>query len=111
MEYKIIELNPEAPDPTVEVRYAVASERAGGAELLRIDVPASENEKEQSRRLSSVSKILKQMKDERLIQFFATAKSFKSSSMEAEFLLNKYPGAFPLAPEENEEQNYFYIKI
>ena len=111
MEYKVIELNADSVDPTVELRYAVASERAGGSELLRIDVPSVENEKERAKRLSYVTKILKQMKDERLIQFFATKKSFQSSSMEAEFLLNKYPCISAASTAEDEASDFFYIKI
>jgi hypothetical protein len=111
MEYKVIELNADSVDPTVELRYAAASERAGGSELLRIDVQSVENKKERAKRLSYVTKILKQMKDERLIQFFATKKSFQSSSMEAEFLLNKYPCISAASTSEDEASDFFYIKI
>ena len=111
MEYKVIELNTNAADPSVELRFSVASERMDGVELLRVDLPVSEDKKEHARLLSTVTKILKQMKEERLIQFFANAKSFDNASMEAEFLINKYPSIFLCGPTDNPAADFFYIKI
>lgn len=109
MKCKIIELDLNAADPTVELRFSVASERADGAELLRVNAPSTDNEKEDAKLLSLITKTLKQMKSEKLIQFFATNKSFKISSTEAEFLINKYPDEFSCVSEET--VSFFYIKI
>lgn len=111
MDYKVIELNENSSDISVELRFAIASERAGGCELLRIDILKNENKKEQEKLLASINKLLKQMKEERLIQFFATKKNFDLSTMEAEFLLNKYPSVFICDLTDNPSADFVYIKI
>lgn len=111
MKYKVIELDKTISDYSVELRFIIASERAGGAELLRIDIPFLENEKDHIKLMSSISKLLKQMKEERLIQFFATKKSFSSASTESQFLLNKYPSVFICGMTDNSLCDFAYIKL
>lgn len=111
MSFKIIEIDSGAQDPAVELRFAVASHRAGGDELLRIDIPKSENEKDYNKFVSSVIRTLKVMKDERLIQFFATKDSFIGLTTEAEFLHNKYPSVFAGGITDNTDSDFIYIKL
>ena len=111
MNYKVIELDSMSADHTVELRFAVASERAEGTELLRVDIPFSENEKEHVKIMSSITKTLKQMKEERLIQFYATKKSFSSATTESQFLLNKYPSVFICGITDNMNADFVYIKL
>ncbi len=111
MNFKIIEIDSGAQDPSVELRFAVASHRAGGDELLRIDIPKIENEKDYNKFVSSVIRTLKVMKEERLIQFFATKDSFLGLTTEAEFLLNKYPSVFADGLTDKTDCDFVYIKI
>lgn len=112
MNYKVIEIESlNGDDAVVEMRFAVADARAGGAELVRIDVPFGEDEKVYKNIFSTLVRTLKLMKDERKIQFYATEKNFSSSSTEAAFLLNKYPSIFICGITDNENAGYIYIKI
>ncbi len=110
MNYKVIEIDPVC-DPSVELRFCIAGARADGEELLRLDIPFGENKREHSRMMTAIIRILKQMKEERLIQFFAGEKQFSESSMEAEFLHNKYPSVFLCGLTDNPGADFIYIKL
>ncbi len=110
MDYKVVEVNVNA-DPSVELRFVIAGARADGEELLRFDIPRSESKKEHNKYMSSLTKILKQMKDERLIQLYAMEKHFEGSTMEAEYLLNKYPTVFLCGHTDNAAADFIYVKL
>ena len=109
--YKIIKIDKNVTDSMIEVRFAVASARASSDEILRVELEIDDNEKSRAKRISNLTKILKQLKEEKLIQFFASKNSFSDSSTEAKFLLNKYPELFKSIDIENEAIDFFYIKI
>lgn len=111
MSFKIIEIESSAQDPSVELRFAVASHRAGGDELLRVDIPKVENKKDYNKFVSSVIRTLKIMKEERLIQFFATEENFLTTTTESEFLLNKYPSVFADGLTDKADSDFVYIKL
>ncbi len=94
MNYKTI--IPEGKDLDsliTELRYAVATTRARGDDLLMIKMPDNDEGQDKKAKIS-VIRILKSMKNEGLIQFYATKESFDLSSTESEFLINKYPRIF-----------------
>jgi len=90
MDLKILVIDKECKDPTTELRFAVASERASGGELLRVDFPVLSEDKDTKRIMSLAKKTLSLMKKEKLIQFFVNQKNLSESSTEVEFLKNKY---------------------
>lgn len=112
VKYKVIEIESLiADDAAVEIRYAIAAARAETAELIRLDIPFSDDEKEYKKLFNSLVRLLKGMKEERLIQFFATEKSFSDKSTESAFLLNKYPSIFICGLTDNERSGFIYVKI
>ncbi len=112
MNYKVIEIESLiSDDAEVEMRFAIAGSRADRAELIRFDIPFSEDEKEYKKRFNALTRVLKSMKEERLIQFFATEKSFSEKSAEGEFLLNKYPSVFICGLTDNMSAGYIYVKL
>ncbi|MBR3806714.1 MAG: hypothetical protein IKJ13_07800 [Clostridia bacterium] len=112
MKYKVIEIESTCTDDAaVEMRYAIASARAGGAELIRFDIPVTDDEKEYKKLFNSLVRLLKGMKEERLIQFYATEKSFSDKATESAFLLNKYPSIFICGLTDNQRAGFIYVKI
>ena len=96
---------------TTEIMYEIAAARADGAELLRIEMPTDEDNASAHKKLSSsLIRLLKGMKDEGRIQFFATRDKFDSQSTEAVFLQNKYPEHFEYNNSESQAE-YVYIKL
>ena len=109
MNYKII--IPEGKDLdslVTELRYHVAATRAGGDDLLMIKIPDGDESRGKKTK-SSVLRILRTMKNEGLIQFYAVKESFDSSSTESEFLINKYPIVFE--DQKKIGHNDVYVKL
>ena len=75
-------------DIDTEIRFAIATARADGMELLRFDI---KREDDILKSFNATIRILKKMKLSGQIQFIATPSSFTNSDAEAEFLRNKYP--------------------
>ena len=73
-----------------EMRFIFASARVDGEELVRLDLPLGENERETARITTCVIKVLRTLKKEGVIQFYVNREGFLANSTEAIFLLNKY---------------------
>lgn len=73
----------------VEIRYLVASARATDGELVSISLDHSDENI--SKVLAAVVKILRAMKKEGKIDFFASGEDFTLGSAEASYLNNKFP--------------------
>ena len=78
------------PELNIELRFLFASARVDGAELVRLDLPVVDNEKEKIRISGSVIKVLRTLKKEDVIEFYVNKDGFLADSTEAIFLLNKY---------------------
>lgn len=105
--YKIIDLKAENIDSmTTEIMFEVAAARADGNELIRLNINNVE-----TRLYDGAIKLLKNMKQKGLIQFFATEKSFSNGSTEAIFLMNKYQDNISLTDNESGEVSFIYVKI
>lgn len=105
--YKIIDLKAENIDSmTTEIMFEVAGARADGNELIRLNINNDE-----AKLYDGAIKLLKNMKQKGLIQFFATEKSFSNGSTEASFLINKYQDSISLSDNEGREASYIYVKI
>ena len=73
-----------------ELRFIFASARVDGVELLRLDLPIQENEKDNARINGCLIKVLRTLKKESVIEFYVNKESFMANSTEAIFLLNKF---------------------
>ena len=105
--YKIIDLKAENIDSmTTEIMFEVAGARADGNELIRLNINNDE-----AKLYDGAIKLLKNMKQKGLIQFFATEKSFSYGSTEAIFLMNKYQDNISLTDNESGEVSFIYVKI
>ena len=103
---KEITLKASLPDQIfTETMYEIATARSERAELVRINLQAEAGKKP----YDALVRILKKMKAEGRIQFFATKDSFSLLSTEAVFLLNKYPEHITMSV--NLESNFIYIKL
>ena len=93
MIFKEFTLKSHLPEQmSTEIMYEIASARADRVELLRINIACDNLEDiSDKKRFSTLVKLLKDMKKNTKIQFFATEDSFKLSKTEAIFLQNKYP--------------------
>ena len=86
-----------------EIMYEVAVARSDRAELVCINFPIEQEKKY----IDATIRILKKMKAEGRIQFFATKDGFSSLNTEAVFLLNKYSEQLAISS----ENNFIYIKL
>ena len=85
-----------------EIRFTVASARAGGYELISLKHDSEENNE------LALVKTLKAMKKEGKIDFFANADAFLQGSAEASYLVNKFP---EIASIVESEEFFLIIKI
>ena len=91
-----------------EVRFNIAGARADKAELVRLDLPFTEDERNNSRLICCLIKVLRAMMREGGIQFYVSDDGFAASSTEAAFLENKYH-AYILPSDA--EHKYIYVKM
>ena len=73
-----------------EMRFLFAGAKVDGEELIRLDIPFGDDEKENGRLSGSVIKVLRTLKKEGVIQFYVNKDGFAAGSTEASFILNKY---------------------
>ena len=73
-----------------ELRFIFASAKVEGRELLRLDMPLCDSEKESARIGGCVIKVLRTLKKDGIIAFYVNKDGFSAGSTEAIFLLNKY---------------------
>lgn len=109
MKIKTIQLiSPFGDEALTEMLFEIASARADGAELLRVDLDS--RDENSTKLMQFLIRKLKAMKQKGQVQFFASADSFEKSSTEAVFLLNKYPTHFEGISTDKSE-NYIYVKL
>jgi len=95
-----------------EIMYEVASARADDIELIRINLKSSaEQESGLNKLLAVLIRLLKNMKQNGQIQFYAVPESFSKMSTEAVFLINKYPVIFKNIPTSEENGQFIFIKL
>ncbi len=91
-----------------EVLFELASARAGGFSVVRLDVPPAEDDKIKERELSFLARILRAMKKRSAIQFFVTEEGLSRSTTEAKYLLNVFPEVEDAIPEGD---GYIFVKL
>lgn len=73
-----------------EMRFLFASAKVDGVELLKLELPVADIEKETARINSCVIKVLRSLKKEGIIAFYVNREGFLANSTESIFLQNKY---------------------
>ncbi len=94
-------------DFNTEIKYNIASGKVEGAELVSLSLTLTDEEKENSRLKTCVTKILSSMKKGATVQFFVKEDAFEAHSTEADYILNKYSEF--ILPDEGQFQ--FYVKL
>ena len=94
-----------------EIMFDIASDRISGAELVSFGITKPEDEKIAKKIISTALKLLKKLKGEKKIQFYATDDSFISNSTEAQYLYNKYPSEMDARAESSSTVEYIYVKL
>lgn len=88
MIYKEISLTSGSQnDLRTELLFNIASERASGVQLLRLQIDTEEN---RDKMFSCLMRMLRSLKSSGAVQLYANGVSFESGSREAEYLINKY---------------------
>ena len=88
-----------------EILYMIASARAIGAELVRIDITFSDAKSDKN--LRTALRFLKELKSAGKIQLYATKESFLASAVEAQYLLNKYAERIAF----DSDDSFVYVKL
>ena len=91
-----------------EMRFLFAGAKVDGIELVRLDIPLTDSEKENGRINGCVIKVLRTLKKDNVIQFYVNKESFAAASTEASFILNKY-GSF--IADGISEPAHVYVKL
>ena len=91
-----------------ELRFLFAGAKVDKMELLRLDPPLTDNEKENARINSCVIKVLRAMKKDGSIAFYVNREGFIANSTEAIFLQNKYADCIET---DAHETTSIYVKL
>lgn len=93
-----------------EIMFLLATEKVNGCELVSLTLQKNSDEPTRAKEKGIVTRLLRRMKSEGKIQFFATGESFVASTTEAKYLINKYPDIIDgVDPDSGTE--YFYVKL
>jgi hypothetical protein len=112
MNYKELNFRSKTPDAAAtEIMYEIATARADGIDLFRINFSLDEGEGIDGKKIFlTVIKLLKNMKQNGNIHFFATHDSFTHGTTEAVFLKNKYPDHYEIL-HDIKDTKFVYIKL
>ena len=91
--------------------FNIATERVNGTELIAFNLVMPQDEKNEKKLINVAHRLLKKMKAERKIQFYATEQSFESNTTEAQFLYNKYPEIFENRETAESGCAVIYVKL
>jgi hypothetical protein len=94
-----------------EITFDIATDRINGAELVCFGVSKPEDEKISKKLVGAVFRLLKKLKGEKKIQFYATDDSFSSNATEAQYLYNKYPEQMDNRVPSDSLVEYIYVKL
>ena len=112
MRYKEIDIKSNTKEElNTEIMLEIALARSDKIELLKLNLACiNEDTFDEANKLNgSLVKLLKKMKEDSRIQFFANSRSFELNTTESEFLINKYPEIF--LNKEINNGGVYYIKL
>lgn len=93
-------------DLDTEIKFAVASARANGAQLISFELSKESSEELIGKIHTSIQKILRALSKARIIEFFVCGENLGKDGTEQEFLRNKF-GEYL---DSNSSKEY-YIKL
>ena len=105
----VIECNNDTRVET-EILFNIASTRAIGKRLIRLDLVNMGKRSIFNHQKQIMLSLLREMKREGRIQFFATEESFQKMKLEAQFLYNKYESFIDLS-KDSDAVVFVYILI
>ena len=91
-----------------EIRFFVASERASGAEIVRIYKSTTVSHDDDIKFTAIILRVLRSMKRSGAVSAFAAHSQFASGDTEAEYLMNKYSKLLEI---EKDGENSVYVEI
>ena len=99
--------NDRADSLKTELLFRIATARAENADLIRLDISGSEDDRDQI--FFRVKKILKAEKTAGTVKTYAFPADFEKNTTEADYLLNLYPEIKETV--DKPEFPYIFIKI
>lgn len=93
-----------------EILFNIASTRASGSKLLRLDFINKEKMSNFRHNMKIMLSLLREIKLEGRIVCYATERTFEKMKLEAEFLYNKYESFIDLS-KESEDVVFVYILV
>ena len=90
-----------------EIMFFIAAAKSVGRELFKLEVNPVFSEEREVRRVESIARILRNLKQRGIIQLFASSSDFNTSITEIEYLRNKYPNI----TEIEEDGMFFVVKL
>ncbi len=90
-----------------EIKFNLASAKYDGANLVRLSIMKSNDENENCRLLSCVSKVLSSLKKQGTVNFFVKPEQMEQNTTEAEYITNLYGGEI----EPQNDRFNIYVKI
>ena len=93
-----------------EILFNIASTRAIGSKLLRLDFVNMTKKSLFNHQKKIMLSLLREMKREGRIQFFATEETFEKMKLEAQFLYNKYESFIDLS-KDSDETVFVYVLL
>ena len=93
-----------------EILFNIASLRAVGIKLIRLDFVNKAKRSAFNHQKQIMLSLLREMKREGRIQFFATEQTFEKMKLEAQFLYNKYESFIDLS-KDSDDVVFVYILL
>ena len=93
-----------------EILFSIASLRAVGIKLIRLDFVNKAKRSAFNHQKQIMLSLLREMKREGRIQFFATEQTFEKMKLEAQFLYNKYESFIDLS-KDSDDVVFVYILL
>ena len=93
-----------------EILFNIAGARANGKKLVRLDFKNEAKSSVFNHQKQIMLSLLREMKRDGRIQFFATEQSFDKMKLEAQFLYNKYESFIDLT-KESDKDVFVYILL
>ena len=93
-----------------EILFSIASLRAVGIKLIRLDFVNKAKRSAFNHQKQIMLSLLREMKKEGRIQFFATEQIFEKMKLEAQFLYNKYESFIDLS-KDSDDVVFVYILL
>ena len=90
-----------------ELLFFIASAKARGFELLRLNIPMVSDEKKEQSRHNSLKRLLATAQRQGIIELYILCEELSGSSTEAEYLKNKYPSI----TDEMDGSNSYVLKL